>query len=605
MLGTLRALTLAAVLLLLCASANATVFVDCDAPPGGNGIAWATAFQRVQDGLNAATTENNEVWVAKGTYSENVTLRWQIGLYGGFIGTETSRSERYPVGNLTVIDGGEAGNAVTGANNAVIDGFTITNGKPSTNGGGVYCAYVSPTISNCKIKGNKGAGVYCYQSSPTITDCEISFNTDKGVYCNIGGNAIITDCLICVNSAVQYAGIYCYSATPTIRRCIITSNQTTGTDARGGGISFASCTSAITVENCLIAGNSASMGGGVYCSLSSPSFVNCTISDNVAVTSGGNVYLVNSNSTFRNTIVSYGTSPIGGAVYRNDPSSPTFNHCDFWQNGVTPFDPPSWDPTLGGDNRLYNPLFADRASGDYHLMSASFCIDTGTDVSAPIDDLDGNPRPQGAGFDIGAYEYVPAPSFDTVVEIKRESDGERVAISNVVISGAFDGFFYIEQQDRVAGIRVVWAASVPMDKLVSVSGALETRNGIERQIRADGVTVGDPATVEPLGMGNRSLIGGDFEYDAGPPASGQMGKTGPGTNNVGLLVRTWGRVIAPTNYGFIFDDGSGVYPDVLLPAGVTLPASGRFVRVTGISSIKPGGTSLILAPTSSDVVLLD
>jgi hypothetical protein len=144
-----------------------------------------------------------------------------------------------------------------------------------------------------------------------------------------------------------------------------------------------------------------------------------------------------------------------------------------------------------------------------------------------------------------------------------------------------------------------------MDHAVSVSGFLETRDGVERQIRADGVTVGDPAVIDALGMGNRWLIGGNFEYNAGPPASGQMGKTGAGPNNIGLLVRTWGRVTSPTASDFVLDDGSGVYPTVVLPAGVTPPAEGRFVRVTGISSIEVGCTSVILARGSSDVVHLD
>lgn len=608
--GSLHVRMTVVFLMVLCtaAASNAAVFVNCDAPSGGDGTTWATAFQHVQDGLTAATTSNNEVWVAEGTYGQNVFLRAGMRLYGGFSGTETSRFQRDPAAHPTIIDGGQAGNTVIGANEAVIDGFTITNGKPATNGGGVYCSYVSPTISNCKITQNAGAGVYCYQSSPTITNCEITENTDKGVYCYINGNANITGCIIADNAAVQYAGIYCDSATPSIRRCMVTGNHTTGTDARGGGMSFVACPSGITVENSVIEGNSASVGGGVYCSTSSPSFVNCTISDNSAVTSGGNAYLVNSNSAFRNTILSYGIAPIGGAVYKNTASSPTFDHCDFWQNGTNPFEPASWDPTFGGDNRIYDPLFVDRPSGNFHLMSASFLIDAGTSASAPVDDLDGNPRPQGAGFDIGAYEYGPAPSFNTIVDVKRERDGERVAISDVVISGAFDGFFYIEQQDRVAGIRVVWPEGVPMDHAVSVSGFLETRNGIERQIRADGVIVGDSAVIEPLGMGNRSLIGGNFEYHAGPPASGQMGKVGTGPNNVGLLVRTWGRVTAPTTSSFVLDDGSDIYPTVVVPAEVTPPSEGDFVRVTGISSLQ--GTpedllAIILARSSSDLVPLN
>ena len=41
---------------------------------------------------------------------------------------------------------------------------------------------------------------------------------------------------------------------------------------------------------------------------------------------------------------------------------------------------------------------------DLHLSSGSPCIDRGTSEGAPSTDGDGNPRPAGAGFDIGAYE---------------------------------------------------------------------------------------------------------------------------------------------------------------------------------------------------------
>jgi hypothetical protein len=43
-------------------------------------------------------------------------------------------------------------------------------------------------------------------------------------------------------------------------------------------------------------------------------------------------------------------------------------------------------------------------SGDYHLLPSSPAIDRGTPSGAPATDKDGVPRPQGAGFDIGAYE---------------------------------------------------------------------------------------------------------------------------------------------------------------------------------------------------------
>ena len=44
---------------------------------------------------------------------------------------------------------------------------------------------------------------------------------------------------------------------------------------------------------------------------------------------------------------------------------------------------------------------------NYHLRSTSPAIDTGVSTAAPAKDLDGNSRPQGSAYDMGAYEYKP------------------------------------------------------------------------------------------------------------------------------------------------------------------------------------------------------
>lgn len=49
-------------------------------------------------------------------------------------------------------------------------------------------------------------------------------------------------------------------------------------------------------------------------------------------------------------------------------------------------------------------IFIDPISFDLHLLETSPAVDNGTSAGAPSEDYDGNPRPQGEGYDIGAYE---------------------------------------------------------------------------------------------------------------------------------------------------------------------------------------------------------
>ena len=65
-----------------------------------------------------------------------------------------------------------------------------------------------------------------------------------------------------------------------------------------------------------------------------------------------------------------------------------------------------------------NPQFVNLTSGDYHLKSTSPAIDAGYNLGTlVINDMDGISRPQGPGYDIGAYEYnnsISTPTFITI-----------------------------------------------------------------------------------------------------------------------------------------------------------------------------------------------
>ncbi|MEK7147067.1 MAG: choice-of-anchor Q domain-containing protein, partial [Patescibacteria group bacterium] len=50
---------------------------------------------------------------------------------------------------------------------------------------------------------------------------------------------------------------------------------------------------------------------------------------------------------------------------------------------------------------------------DFHLQSSSPAIDKGVYLALVIKDFDGTIRPQGFGYDIGAYEYTSGTTSDT------------------------------------------------------------------------------------------------------------------------------------------------------------------------------------------------
>jgi hypothetical protein len=99
--------------------------------------------------------------------------------------------------------------------------------------------------------------------------------------------------------------------------------------------------------------------------------------------------------------------------------------------------------------------------------------------------------------------------------------------------------------------------------------------------------------IPPLAIANAALGGGDLnEYTPGVT-------DGVGTHNVGLLVKCWGKVtfVASDNSFFYINDGSlrtdgtdyigiRVATTDLAPGNtITPPAPGKYVAITGISSV--------------------
>ena len=81
-------------------------------------------------------------------------------------------------------------------------------------------------------------------------------------------------------------------------------------------------------------------------------------------------------------------------------------YSDFFNNGFT--------MPVGAGNISTNPQFVDEANANFHLASTSPCIDAGTSSDAPNKDYEANPRPQGAAFDIGCYEFQTPLATDNL-----------------------------------------------------------------------------------------------------------------------------------------------------------------------------------------------
>ena len=176
------------------------------------------------------------------------------------------------------------------------------------------------------------------------------------------------------------------------------------------------------------------------------------------------------------------------------------------------------------------------------------------------------------------------------------------------ITAAFPGGFYIEDPDRVGGIRIMSAQAVTPGDLATVAGQT-TLDGGERVLQATTVSTqpGSPANISgALSLGNRSLGGGGFFWNQNGENCGQQGITDAfGLNNIGLLVRTWGRIVERDPSWFKIDDGSGVNVKCLVPSGVTIDPGWTYVGVTGISSCEMVGAelhSLLRVRGQSDLV---
>lgn len=148
--------------------------------------------------------------------------------------------------------------------------------------------------------------------------------------------------------------------------------------------------------------------------------VNCHVTNNTVI----DPYLVSPVDPFDNNATNIGPTWIRIAKKTNGPpSSGNTVSNNLVANNVF-FEAPSMG--AGFNNMVlgaipnFSAFFVDVSNPglpgnfDLHLLAGCPAIDAGEPLLAPLIDFDGTVRPQGTGFDVGAYEYVDTVQTSTV-----------------------------------------------------------------------------------------------------------------------------------------------------------------------------------------------
>ena len=327
-----------------------------------DGASWETAKLTIQAGVDAAS-DGDTIWVSNGVYATGGGRAAAVTHTNRVVIDRpvTVRSVNGP--ETTFIVGGGMRCVYVG-NDAVLSGFTLTNGTTASG-----CGFLSGDINH------QGGGVRC-EDSGMVTNCVLTGNWA----CYQGGGSSggrLYNCILRGNSSQNFGG---GSEGSTLNQCVLTGNSAfmQGGGANGG-----------TLNNCLLIGNHASYGAGA----AGVALNNCTVAGNWGDEGGGVAW-----STLKNSIV-YGNTGNGDLA--------NYRECSFTNSCTAPM------PT-GLGNITNDPQFVNSGAGNYRLGGNSPCCNAGNNAYATgKTDLDGNPRIFNGTVDMGAYEVQNTASYAT------------------------------------------------------------------------------------------------------------------------------------------------------------------------------------------------
>ncbi len=335
---------------------------------------WPTAATNVQAAIDAAGA-GEVILVTNGLYRSAQEIRLTNG-----VSLKSANGD-----NQTLLVGAGTNRCLwIGHSNALVQGFTLTNGcAVGGNGGGVYVQ--EGTLSSCVVISNR-ATVYSAAPAPAVG------GYGGGIYLEHG---LVENCVVMLNNG--HSGVEVERG--LVDRCTVQQNY-------GWTVGGVALRASGALRNSVIAENSADMinphaftehAAGVLLDFSSGAVMeSCTVVSN----------------HMRHTILCYDIPGVGnyGGVIRN--SIVVSNDCGAGQLltwGGTSLSVCSSDPISGPGCFQADPRFINLAGGDYRLHSDSPCINIGTNLAWMLGALDlaGQSRLRDSWVDLGAYEFDP------------------------------------------------------------------------------------------------------------------------------------------------------------------------------------------------------
>jgi parallel beta-helix repeat protein len=404
---------------------------------------WTTPYPSTQPTTLDAQGQGRVLYIT-GNISPTVEgLRITGGDSGGpgggiFVRTAKATISNNHVFNNTAEDGG--GLYMYGSS-AMLSGNTVFSNTAFC-GGGLYLASNDATLNSNTVyanaAGESGGGLYLVYSHDTFSGNAIYANTawyGGGLYMHYGSYATFSSNTIYANTAGESGGgLHLYGSSATLSGNSVISN--TAGDS-GGGLHLSIINA--TLSGNTVISNTADSGGGLYLYASDATLTNTIVADNRADTAGSGLYIVESWPRLLHTTITRNGGGDGSGIYvtegPNDYSTIALTNTILVSHSVgisvTAGNTAILEATLWGDGAWANgadwagsgniftgtvnvwgdPAFVSLDDGDYHITAVSAARDAGVDAGV-TDDIDGDPRPQGGGYDIGADEFLSAAPGD-------------------------------------------------------------------------------------------------------------------------------------------------------------------------------------------------